>query len=402
MQVYNFTRKNYLNILLNRLQEPLPLLQVLLGPRQVGKTTLAHQLTKHFDSNKVLYASADQPAAPDASWIVDKWQSARGNSNQLLILDEVQKVPRWSEVTKMLFDEDRLHGINMPVLILGSASIQLQHGLAESLLGRFELTLLPHWSFAECSMAFSWDLITYLQYGGYPAPVRMISEPERWQRFMIDSVIEPVIGKDLPAIRTVTKPAVLRQTMSLSLCYPAQEVALRKFSGELLNEGSPATVKGYLEMLEGAFLIRLLYKYSTRPISTKTSSPKIIPLCPALISCFSPPQRVVRDASWNGRVFESIIGARLSGLFREQLWYWRHGHHEVDFVFKWNDQLYGIEVKSSTFAGKTNGLHEFSRKFPNSRIIVLNQDSGKNFLAIEDSQNAKDFLAKISTKTIVT
>jgi predicted AAA+ superfamily ATPase len=298
----------------------------------------------------------------------------------------------------MLFDEDRRHGRYTPVLILGSASLQLQAGLSESLLGRYELTQLPHWSFSECKAAFSWGLETFLQYGGYPEPARMIAEPERWHRFMIDSVLEPILGKDLPTLRQVTKPALLRQTMSLSLSYPAQEVTLRKFAGELTDGGSVATIKGYLELLEGAFLIRLLYKYSTRPITTRTSSPKILPLCPALISCFAPPQRVIRDAAWRGRVFEAVLGARLSNVFREQIWYWREGKHEVDFVVSYDDQIYGIEVKSNDFGGTTTGLMEFQKRFPRSKLMILNERSGQEFLGLQSDQDCRDFVARVSSR----
>ncbi len=270
-----------------------------------------------------MYATADLPVPPNNAWIIQQWQQARAIPDGLLILDEIQKVSQWSQVIKMLFDEDRIKKVYLPVLILGSASLQLQDGLSESLLGRYEITQLPHWGYAECLEAFQWELNTYLQFGGYPEPARMIAEPDRWHRFMIDSVIEPILGKDLPTIRPVTKPALLRQTLNLSLSYPAQEISLRKFTGELSDPGSITTIKGYLELLEGAFLIRLLHKYSTRPFSTRTSSPKILPLCPALISCMTSTHRVLHDHDWRGRVFESVLGARLHNLFRENLWYWR-------------------------------------------------------------------------------
>jgi uncharacterized protein len=397
MQPIEITRQYYLDILTSRLNEHKPLIQVLLGPRQIGKTTLALQLAESYQKEAVHYVSADLPSPPNASWIIDNWQQARATPGKLLILDEIQKIPRWSEVTKMLFDEDRRLKKYLPILILGSASLQLQAGLSESLLGRYELTHLPHWSFAECKEAFSWDLEKYLQFGGYPEPARMIADTERWQRFMLDSVIEPILGRDLPSIRPVTKPALLRQALALSLSYPAQEVSLRKLLGGLEQGGSVTTVKSYLELLEGAFLIRLIYKYSTRPLSTRTSSPKLLPLCPALISCYTTPTRIVSDATWRGRVFESTIGAKLSNIFRENFWYWRQGNHEVDFVVTWDDELYGIEVKSSQYEKLHTGLQEFKKQFNKSKLVILNQDSGKDFLSLSSIQESKEFLKRIST-----
>lgn len=228
----------------------------------------------------------------------------------------------------------------------------------------------------------------------------MIAEPDRWHRFMIDSVIEPILGKDLPTIRPVTKPALLRQTLNLSLSSPAQEISLRKFSGDLSDPGSLTTIKGYLELLEGVFLIRLLHKYSTRPLSTRTSSPKILPLCPALISCMTSTQRVLHDHDWRGRVFESVLGARLHNLFRENLWYWRQGNDEVDFVARWDDSIYAIEVKSTTHSYntlKSKGLIQFKKHFPRSHLIIMNQVTGEQFLALKSDAECKKYLENIAT-----
>jgi len=240
----------------------------------VGKTTGVKALKSEF-GEALVYHSADLPSPPDADWITQKWQEARAKTGRvILVLDEVQKVHRWSEVVKLLFDEDR-HRPEFSVVILGSASLLMQDGLTESLLGRFELIKVPHWTFAEHEIAFGWNLHQFLQFGGYPAPTALIGDVERWQSFMRDAVLEPMISKDLLALRRVSKVALLRQTISLALTHPSQELSFNKMLGQLNDAGNTVTIKSYLQLLESAFIIKLLYKFFTRVISTRSSSPKI-------------------------------------------------------------------------------------------------------------------------------
>lgn len=102
----------------------------------------------------------------------------------MLALDEVQKVPRWSEAVKARWNDDTLHGRLVRVVLLGSAPLLVQPGLTESLAGRFELLRVPHWSHAEMREAFGWDVERYVIFGGYPGargddplPGRAADEP---------------------------------------------------------------------------------------------------------------------------------------------------------------------------------------------------------------------------------
>ena len=144
-----YTRQRYFRVLWRRLHSVPRLIQVIVGPRQVGKTTLALQLVDRWEG-PTRYETADQPSTPTTQWIMDQWEAARriptaGRRETLLVLDEIQKIPRWSEVAKRCTDEDRRARRTLRVLLLGSSALLMQRGLSESLAGRFELHRHPQW-----------------------------------------------------------------------------------------------------------------------------------------------------------------------------------------------------------------------------------------------------------------
>ena len=370
---------------LERLSRSANLLQVLLGPRQVGKTTAVQQIAKTW-LGPVVFASADLPFAPDQEWVTTQWQKARSyqNSKTLLILDEIQKVHNWSSVVKVLIDEERKRQSGMRIVLLGSASWTIEAGLGDTLAGRFEITRAYHWTYQECVSAFGWDLRKFLRFGGYPVPAQFIDDPERWQRFILDSIVEPMLSKDILPLKQIAKPALFRQTFALAMSYPAQEIAIHKMLGQLQDRGNSTTIKNYLDMMASGYAIRILEKYSTRPLSKKSSSPKIIPLCSALIHAVVRLNLIDEDKDWFGRIFENAIGAHLCKRFSE-VTYWREGNDEVDFVVVVDRYVIAIEVKSGR-RKSTAGLAKFQSKFPGSKAILMDLELGEKFLLTEDPQ----------------
>jgi predicted AAA+ superfamily ATPase len=359
-------------------ESSLPFLQVLLGPRQIGKSTAISQLLTSWPGSKI-FVSADEVVPPKAEWIEYLWQRALSEPAPcLLAIDEIQKVRQWSETVKILFDRSR-HSGKIKVILSGSASLSLQQGLSESLAGRYELIRCPHWGFDESRHAFGWDLMTFLKFGGYPAPAPYINEPTRWQALIRDGIVEPVIGRDLQSMISIQKPALLRQLFSIAMLYPAQEISYQKLLGQLQDRGNTATIKHYLEILKGGFLLTTLEKFGGNSLRTKSSSPKMIPLAPALVHAFTAPDRIESDSEWRGRIFEAAIGSHLHRIPGD-LYYWRDGDSEVDFVLVLNQKIYAIEVKSGR-RKRTNGMTQFLKKHPESRAIVLDWEKGGRFLA---------------------
>ena len=370
------------NTLLQRLQEPKRgHIQVLAGPRQVGKTTLSQQLIAS-QAFKVHYASADAQGSQGSVWIEQQWDIARlfarthPGQQIVLILDEIQKVPHWSEITKKMWDKDTADAVNIKVVLLGSAALLIQQGLSESLAGRVELLPVTHWSFNECAAAFGWSVEQYIYFGGYPGAAGYISEEERWTRYILDSLVDTTISRDILQMVSVHKPALLRQVFELGCHYSSQILSYQKMLGQLRDAGNATTIKHYLELLSKAGMLTGLEKFTIKPIQQKASSPKLQALNTALISAnaghsFASAQA---DREHWGRLTESAIGAHLINWTQGtsiQTFYWREANKEVDFVLRKGMSIIAIEVKSGTRPTALPGMADFAQRFqPQSKLLV--------------------------------
>jgi len=367
-----------------RLCNEAPLIQVLVGPRQVGKTTGMRQLLKRT-SGKYHYANADDLLVTDRTWLLEQWQKALLlGDGTLLVIDEIQKIPNWSEAIKSLWD---VQPRRLRVVLLGSSSLQIQSGLTESLAGRFELTRIYHWTFTELKDAFGYDLERYLLYGGYPGAVAYEDDYDRWYAYLKDAIVEAVIGKDILQNRKVANPALFRQAFEILCRYPAQEISYTKLLGQLQDKGNTDLIKYYLELYAGAFLIYSLEKYSNKGWLTRSSSPKILAACPALYTMTAGP-RALAEPDQRGRVFELAVGAELLQLPGE-LFYWREKNAEVDFVYGYQGRLYAIEVKSGR-KKSAKGLEAFMHHFPQACPVILTPD---NFAKL--SEDPRKFLTTL-------
>jgi len=380
--------RDFTEILRTRLDAELNFIQVVLGPRQVGKSTGLQQIVREW-SGPSLMVTADEIAAPSADWITVQWHRARNlGDNALFVIDEVQKIPQWSSTVKYLFDQDRGRR-KLKVVLLGSARLSLQQGLSESLAGRYEVIPAHHWNLSECGSAFGWTLDEFLMFGGYPAASQLVEDVERWQSFLRNSIIEPVLIKDILGLTTVGKPALFRQAFELSMAYPAQEISYQKLLGQLQESGNVTTIKHYLELLEGAFLLKTLQKYSGSAVRKKGSSPKILPLNTALIHAFRNPHDIETDPDWRGRVFEAATGAALARSGGE-LFYWRDGKFEVDFILQLEGKLFAVEIKSGR-KRVSRGMEKFLAENPECIPLYITYTNGKNLLR-SNKINASDLL----------
>jgi predicted AAA+ superfamily ATPase len=370
-------QRQFVAELSRRLREPLNFIQVVVGPRQVGKTTGLRQLVKGWNGPAHM-VTADEVAPPRADWIEVNWRIAQSmGPGALLVVDEIQKIPHWSTTVKRLFDEGR-QARKLKVVLLGSASLALQQGLADSLAGRYELIRADHWDLAECEQAFNWDLNAFLKFGGYPGAAELTGDVPRWRAFIRDAVIEPVLLKDLLSLTAIAKPALFRQTFELALTYPAQEVSLQKLLGQLQEVGNVSTIKHYLEIFQGAFLLHGLQKYSGSEVRKRASSPKLVPMNTALVHAFHDPADCDLPGDWRGRVLEAAVGAALCRRERS-VYYWRDGRDEVDYVVATGSRLYAVEVKSGRPRG-TGGLAAFLTRFPRAIPVIVDRPKAERLL----------------------
>lgn len=373
-------RRPVYHTLLARLKEPRKFLQVLSGPRQTGKTTLVRQVMEAFNIPNH-YASADEPTLQSRTWIEQQWEICRllasGNKQgAILILDEIQKVSGWSEVIKRLWDRDTADKIRLKVVVLGSSPVLIQSGLTESLAGRFEIIPVVHWSYPEMRDAFGWNLEQFIYFGGYPGSADLISDRQRWARYIIDSLIETTISRDILLITRVDKPALLRRLFLLGCDYSGQILSYQKMLGQLHDAGNTTTLAHYLDLLSGAGMLTGLQKIFTQSVRQRASSPKLQVLNTALLSSQSNLsfEAAQKDREFWGRLVESAVGAHLinsAAGTNIRVFYWRERGREVDFVLQSGKTIAAIEVKSGYRKGSLPGMEEFSRAFkPKLKLLV--------------------------------
>ena len=376
--------REYAAVLAARLAEPRRFLHVVAGPRQVGKTTLVQQVLARLDRPSV-FVSADEPALRDGAWLAAQWERARllakdsGKQGAVLALDEVQKIPDWSEAVKRLWDEDTRHRLPLRVVLLGSAPLLVQRGLSESLAGRFEILHLPHWSLSEMQTAFGFTLEQYLYFGGYPGAAPLAGDHARWRRYLLDALIETTIARDVLLLTRVDKPALLRRLFELGCRYSGQVLSYTKMLGQLHDAGNTTTLAHYLELLAGAGMLTGLAKFSGKAVRSRGSSPKLQVFNIALLTAQSglTPAEARADHEFWGRLTESAVGAHLAnaaacGLC--ELFYWREGNREVDFVLRSGRMVVGIEVKSGRAPLAHSGLAAFTEAFKPKRTLLVGGD----------------------------
>ena len=364
-------------ILARRLAEPRRFIHVVAGPRQVGKTTLVQQVLAG-GRLPVRFASADEPTLRGPAWIEQQWDAARlavqaaGKRGAVLVLDEIQKIPGWSETVKRLWDADTRAKRPLKAVLLGSAPLLIARGLTEIL-------HVPHWSYAEMKAAFGWSLDQYLFYGGYPGAAPLIREPRRWSRYIIDSLIETTISRDVLLLSRVDKPAVLRRLFQLGCSYSGQVLSFTKMLGQLQDPGNSTTLAHYLELLAGAGMVTGLPKYAGQVVRQRGSSPKLQVLNTALMSAQSglTLKEARGDHEFWGRLTESAVGAHLANAAVAgecDLFYWRDRNREVDFVVQAGRILTAIEVKSGRAPAAQPGMEAFAAAFKPRRKLLVGGD----------------------------
>ncbi len=375
-------KRNIYKVLMNRLTEPRRFIQVLSGPRQTGKTTLAQQSMAGIQISSH-YATADEPTLKDRTWIEQQWEVARMKTKSggrkkkaLLVLDEIQKITGWSETVKRLWDEDTADKLPLLVIILGSSALLVQRGLTESLAGRFEVIPVTHWSFAEMQKAFGWNVDEYIFFGGYPGAAELIQEEVRWSNYIRDALIETTISRDILLMTRVDKPALLRRLFQLGCNYSGQVLSYQKMLGQLQDAGNTTTLAHYLDLLQSAGILTGLSKYAGQRVRQRASSPKLLVLNTALMSASGSVKmkEAKQEPDQWGRWVESAVGSSLAnGIIGKniELFYWSSRNREVDFVLSRKNELVAIEVKSGRNRGTFPGVEAFSKEFKVKRKLLV-------------------------------
>jgi len=374
--------------LVDRMNEPRRFIQMVVGPRQTGKTTAVYQALSHLNQ-PTRFVSADEPSILTADWLKGEWSQARllaqdSEDGAILVIDEIQKMPQWSTTVKFLWDEDARLGTNLRVILTGSSALLLRKGMKESLMGRFEVLRSTHWIYEECREAFGYTLDEFLYFGGYPGSAELRVDPVRWMQYMGDSIVEPTISQDILQMEEIRKPALMRALFMLGATYSGQELSYTKILGQLQDAGNTVTLAHYLALLGSAGLLTGLGKFSHELVRARKSSPRFMVEDTSLMVYASGTTRekLDQDSTWRGHLVESAVGAYLLTRAQEErfeVYYWRDRNHEVDFVIRKGNALTAIEVKSGRIKGVGGGL-EFMKRNPEALVHIV----GSPHLPLED------------------
>jgi len=373
-------RRSQFDELAARLAEPLRMIQVVSGPRQVGKSTMVKQVLQETTIPNML-VSADGVPKGNTAWIGEVWDTARArmrvgrHTEYLLAIDEVHKIDNWSEEVKKQWDADTFNDVNMKIILLGSSRLLLKDGLTESLAGRYELIRMPHWSYREMHDAFGVDVEHYIFFGGYPGGAQLTVNESRWRRYIKDSIIAPAIERDILMTKTIYKPELMKQLFELGCTYSGEEISLTKLLGQLQDAGNVTTLANYLTTLNESQLLCGLQKYANDNARKYNSVPKLCVYNTSLLSALSGVtfEKVYTAPSEWGRWVESAVGAHILNYAEEhdyKVYYWRDSNKEVDFVIESNRQCIAIEVKSGRRTTNA-GLPEFVERFHPKQSFVI-------------------------------
>ena len=386
----NMIIRSQSNDLIMRLQEPRRTIQVVAGPRQVGKTTLVKQVLQQL-STPSRFFNADGVEPDDKDWIAARWEEVRAlmHFNQyqemVLVIDEVHKINNWSEQVKREWDADTFNDVNIKVVLLGSSRLLLKKGLTESLAGRFEILSMTHWSFQEMQEAFGWDINQYVYFGGYPGSAPYVNNEARWRKYMRESIIAPAIEKDVLLTTYIYKPALMHQLFHLGCAYSGELLSYNKMLGLLQDAGNATTLVNYLEVLGESKLLTGLPKYVMDASRKYRTIPKLQVYNNALLTALTEGvsyEKVFTDPQLWGRWVESAVGCYLLDKADEldcDLFYWREDNEEVDFVLRRADKLLAIEVKSGK-RQSNSGLSTFRQMYNPQHSLVV----GGQALPLED------------------
>lgn len=366
-----------------RLTEPAPgRIQLLSGPRQVGKTTLLLEIAGTY-GDRALYLAADSPEASLPDWWLSRWQIAVRMAREkpgVLLIDEVQGLPDWSRWLKVAYDEIKREKLPLHIVVSGSSSLRVSTGMRETMAGRFERLNLRHWTARDLMQAFDLSenaaIEQVIRFGAFPGGQELLANLLRWKAYIRDAVIDPAIGTDLLMLQPVRKPALLRQVFAICIGHPAEILSLQKMAGSLTDTGNLTTIAEYLSLLGEAYLAVGLPKFSSSEVRRRATPPKLVLLSNAFLAVAldeEPPTSISDSRRWGHWLENACIARAIND--GHTVTYWREEHQEVDMIVEGAAGRWAVEIKSGDFTIRDlAGLAEFHRRHPEYRPLVIGDE----------------------------
>lgn len=329
----------------------------ILGPRQVGKTTLAEEIALSL-SPEPIYLDLESPI--DQAKLNDPEAYFELHKGKLIILDEIQRVPELFAILRGVIDRRRRQGFRTAqFLILGSASLDLLKQSSESLAGRIAYKELTGLTALEVNFLSQTSIDMLWLKGGFPDSFLAKTESAsfRWRQNFISTYLE----RDIPQLGTRIPAVTLRRLWTMLAHHQGGQLNTAQL-GASLGITIP-TVKRYIELLEDLFLVRTILPWSGNVGKRLVKTPKVYirdsGLTHALLNLTTQDDLLghpIVGASWEGFVIENIIACLPQGL---TFWFYRtSAGAEIDLVIEINNQeRYAIEIKRSLSPTVSKGFY---------------------------------------------
>ena len=341
--------------------------EVIIGPRQVGKSTMLQKLVE--GRRHIILTGEDED---DLAILSDpKSYLKLTEEYPYLIIDEAQFIPGIGRVIKRIVDNNRS---GSRIFVTGSSSLDLAGGLKESAAGRFNSYELWPFSLRELARRTSWievkrSMNERLIYGSMPA---VVNDPRHAEEYLLD-ISDAVLYKDIFKLAEMRRPTELTKLVKYLAYNIGSEVKYGTMASELGIQNK--TIERYIDLLEACCILRVVHSLSRNPQSEIKLGKKIYfydnGIRNALIRNFSPlPARTDSGALWENLFFTERL--KLHAVRRDgtEIFFWRtRAQHEVDFLEVQNGKVAAFECKSSPKT-KTTSIRAFERAYPDTPVTI--------------------------------
>lgn len=341
----------------------------IIGPRQIGKTTLAKQIIKKIEKETV-YIDIENPR--DRVKLSDPVLFFENNIDKCIIIDEIQLMPELFSVLRPMIDMKRMPG---RFILLGSASPLLLRKSSQSLAGRIAYIELSGFNLLELDSGSQNEL--WLK-GGFPDAF-LSKNPEIWQQWL-DNFIKTYINTDLPILGLDINRNTIRNLWTMLAHINAQVINYSNIGRSLAF--SSTTLKKYIDFLENAFLIRQLQPFHSNIKKRIVKAPKVFLRDTGIlhkllnINSFDDLEgNPLKGNSWEGFVIEQIL--QIAGESYQYYFYRTHQGAECDLVLtKSSKPVYALEIKFSASPTLTKG----------NKIAFEDIGAAENFIIVPESE----------------
>lgn len=346
--------------------------ELILGPRQVGKSTMLDHLVQNQRFIKLTGEDED-----DLSILADpKTFLTLTQQFPNVIIDEAQFVPNIGRVIKRLVDNNTT---DSRIFVTGSSALDLGGHLKESAAGRFNSYNLWPLSLEELAEHSSWievkrQINDRMIYGCHPD---VINDPAHAKEYLLDFT-DSILYKDLFKLAKVRKPTDLTKLVTFLAANVGSEIRYGSIASELGIQNK--TIERYVDLLASCFILKVVPSWSRNPTAELKLSKKIYfydnGIRNALLKNFAPvPAREDKGALWENLFFTERL--KLHAFRRDggEIYFWRtKKQHEMDFIEIVNGTIAAFECKAGNKINSTS-IKAFSRAYPNIPVTVVSPDN---------------------------